>query len=113
MSTTYEPKTETKYIISQHDIEDWLEEQYGVPRFNVASDLEENASPDGSYSLTVDGEISDYNRDYLQDFFNQVEEQEEKMYIAPDTRYLTGTLMNKLAADGHIPTGSYEIQFSF
>ena len=111
--STYSPKSKTRYVISQYDIEDWLEEQYGVPHFNVASDLQEDASPDGSYTVIVDGEISDYDRGGLEDFFEQLEEQEDTMYVAPDTYHLTDTLLNKLALDDHIPIGHYEINFSF
>lgn len=115
MDTTYEPKAKTKYFIRSSDIEDWLREQYDVPHFNVASDLQENASPDGSYSLTVDGEISDYNKDDLDEFFSQLEEQrgDDTPYVAPEAHFMTKPLMNKLAADGHIPKGDYVIQFSF
>jgi len=117
VSTTYEPKTETKYFIDQHDVENWLQEQYGVPHFNVASDLEENSSPDGSYSLQITGEVSEYYQENLNEFFTQVEEQKtddnDTPYVAPDTRFMTKPLMYKLAADGHIPTGNYVIQFSF
>lgn len=113
LNTTYKPDVQVKYVISQHDIEDWLEEQYDVPHFNVASDLQEDASPDGSYSVRVDREISDYERGKLEDFFNQVEKQDGTMYVAPDTYHLTDTLLNKLALDDHIPIGHYEINFSF
>lgn len=111
---TYDPKSKTKYFIDHGEIEEWLREQYDVPHFNVLSDLQENASPGGSYSVRVDGEISDYEQGDLDDFFDQLEEQRGKeVYVAPDTYHMTGTLMNKLAADGHIPTGNYVIEMDF
>lgn len=114
MGTTYEPKSKTKYFVPQWDVEEWLQEQYDIPHFNVPSDLEESASPGGSYAVSVDGEIEDYEQKGIQDFFEQLEEQKNNVvYVAPDTRHMTGPLMNKLAQDGHIPKGEYVIEMDF
>lgn len=117
MGTTYDPKSKTTYFIEQWDLENWLQEQYDIPRFNVPSDLEESASPDGSYTVNVDGEISDYKQDGVNKFFEDAKEQKKKSddipYVAPDTRHMTGPLLNKLAQDGHIPKGKYVIELTF
>lgn len=106
---TYDPDAKTKYFVDATEFEDWLREQYDVPGFNVPLDLQEFASPDGAYMVSVDGDLSDRDRNELDDFLEAVEERG----VVPDTRFMTDRFLNRLAADGHIPEGEYVVEMTF
>ena len=113
MSTTYEPKAKTKYFIDQNDVERWVSEQYGIQGFNVPSDLQEYASPEGSYTVSADGEISDYRKEEFEEWLEEAQSKELGKYESLSSRLMTDPLMNKLADDGHIPKGEYVISISY
>lgn len=109
---TYEPKQKTKYFVDQGAIEYWIKEQYDAP-FNVPADLAEFGSPEGDFTVKVDGEVDEWNKDKLEDYFDEVEELEDDSLHNPSSRLLTKPMMNKLARDGHIPEGEYVISLSY
>jgi hypothetical protein len=110
---TYDPKEKTKYFVRQGEVENWIEEQYDVP-FNVPADLAEFGSPEGDFTVSVDGEVSEWKEDDLEAYFDKVEElKDEPGYRTADSRLLTEPFMNKLAQDGHIPEGEYVISLSY
>lgn len=107
--TTYNPRSKTKYFVSQHEVEKWIEEQYNVP-FNITSDLGPNAGPDSDYSVSAkNGEISEYQKEDLEDFLKEAKGKD----YPPKTVHLTPTFIRKLVEDNHIPEGEYVISISY
>ena len=113
MDTTYEPDKEVTYSVDSYEVEDWIEEQFGIP-FNVAADLQPDASPDGEFKLDVTGEfLDDYEKSRFEEFMVEHQGKEYKGYEEVSGNMRTRQFMTQLAKGGHIPEGTYVISFSY
>lgn len=83
------------FWISWHYLEDKVKKHYGREYDFIDS---EEASNDSTYLYTeVNGEIDEWDEEYLDDFFKNGK-----------TNYgLGNVLLQRLVKDGHLPTGDY------
>jgi hypothetical protein len=101
--TTYNPRAKTKYFVSQHEVENWVEEQYDVS-FSVPADLTSSVAPDSDYSVSAkNGILDEYEQKKLNEFLDDPSSE----------NHITSALIRKLAEDGHIPEGEYVISISY
>ena len=91
---------ETHITVEYHELNKFVEQEFGLQKWNVAE--EEETGNDVSLTFTVDGNVADYEMQYINDLKN-----------GKRTMYVTNTILNYLAAEGKIEKGNYLINISW
>jgi putative NADH-flavin reductase len=97
--TELKMKTKVIHEVDVFDLEAFVKEVYGI---NVEIVAMQEASNDSSLSFSVESAIEDYFLDTL-----------DEIMSTGYSCFGTGTLLNKLCLDGHIPAGEYLVKISW